>query len=109
MKEKQVGKITVEEKIRPVLDAYHANVELVEVTADGFLKVRITGAYDSCHDAEKTILEVVETAFREVICSDIKGVIVVGRMRKKINNVLNFLCRDITKRYKECTPSSFHL
>jgi Fe-S cluster biogenesis protein NfuA len=106
---KHLDKITVEEKIRPVLDAYHANVELVEVTADGFLKVRITGVYVSCHDAKKTILKVIETAFREVICSDIKGVILVGRMRKNINNVVNLFCRDITKRYKECTPSSFHL
>ncbi|GMA97521.1 NifU family protein [Pelosinus sp. IPA-1] len=106
---KQVNKITVEEKIRPVLDAYHANVELVKVTADGFLKVRITGAYVSCHDAEKNILAVVEKAFREVICSDIKGVIVVGKMKRKINNILNFLYRDITKRYKECNPSSFHV
>ena len=98
MEIKQIQQVTVEERIRPVLEAYHANVELVRVTADGFLKVKITGNYISCHDAEKNILEMVEAAFREIICSDIKGVIVVGKMKRKINNIVSFLRSDIRKR-----------
>ena len=34
----------IEEKIRPVLNAHNGDLELLEVTADGYVKVRLTGA-----------------------------------------------------------------
>lgn len=99
MKENQVDKVTIAEKIRPVLEAYHAEVELVEVRRDGFLAVRITGVCVSCHDAEKNILEMIETAFKQVICSNIKGITLADPIRRKwINNAVNFLHKDSVKR-----------
>jgi Fe-S cluster biogenesis protein NfuA len=99
MEEKRVNKTTFEEKIRPVLEAYRAKVELVEVTADGFLKVRITGDCVSCNDAEEIILELVETTFKEVICLDIKGIILVEKVRRtRMGNAVKFLHKDVAKR-----------
>jgi len=93
MEEKQVGKITFEEKIRPVLKAYRTDVKLVDVTADGFLKIKMTGDCVSCNGAKEIILKLVENTFKEVICSDIKGIILVERVRQKwFKNAINFLC-----------------
>lgn len=97
MEKKQVDQISVAELIQPVLETYRAKVELVGVTSDRFLKVRITGEFVSGYSAKKNILEMIEAAFKEVICSDIKGVILVGKMRRKIGNAVNLLRRDITK------------
>lgn len=90
---------TVEEKIRPILDAYRANVELVEVTSDKYLKVRITGTCVTCHGAQQRIVEMMEKAYKEVVCSNIKGVILVQpASNHSMGQVLNFVRRDATKR-----------
>ena len=43
------------EKIRPALMADGGNVELVEVTADGTVKVRLTGACGGCPMSQMTL------------------------------------------------------
>lgn len=79
----EVPHLTVAENIRRVLDADHIDVKLVEVTFDGFLKVRITGAVGISHSAKKMILNMFARVFRDVVCSNIKGVILVSQMSRK--------------------------
>jgi len=43
------------EKIRPVLQADGGNVELVEVTPDGMVKVKLTGACYGCPMSQMTL------------------------------------------------------
>jgi Fe-S cluster biogenesis protein NfuA len=52
MKEKVVKAL---EKIRPHLKADGGDVELVEVTPDGIVKVRLKGACGSCPMAQMTL------------------------------------------------------
>jgi Fe-S cluster biogenesis protein NfuA len=84
----------IKAKIRPVLQAHGGDIELVEVTADGFVKVRMTGACAACPGAQQTINEVVETALREA-CPEIKGVIPVMQVDQElIDMALKILRRD---------------
>ncbi|MFH1753195.1 MAG: NifU family protein [Candidatus Omnitrophota bacterium] len=43
------------EKVRPHLQADGGNVELVDVTADGIVKVKLTGACGSCPMSQMTL------------------------------------------------------
>jgi len=43
------------EKIRPSLQADGGNVELVEVTSEGIVKVKLTGACESCPMRQMTL------------------------------------------------------
>jgi len=43
------------EKLRPVLQADGGNVELVEVTPDGIVKVKLTGACYGCPMSQMTL------------------------------------------------------
>jgi Fe-S cluster biogenesis protein NfuA len=43
------------EKVRPVLQADGGNVELVEVTPDGIVKVKLTGACYGCPMSQMTL------------------------------------------------------
>ena len=69
----------IEAKVRPVLQAHGGDLELVEVTADGFVKVRLTGACSACPGAQQTLSEVVEAALQEA-CPEIRGVIAVTQV-----------------------------
>lgn len=73
----------IEAKVRPVLQAHGGDLELVEVTADGFVKVRLTGACSTCPGAQQTLSEVVETALREA-CPEIRGVIPVTQVDQEL-------------------------
>lgn len=54
-------------KIRPHLQADGGDVELVEVTADGIVKVRLTGACGCCPMATMTMQQgIVRTLKKEV-------------------------------------------
>lgn len=66
----------IAEQIRPALHAHNGDIEFVEVTADGFVKVRLSGACATCPGAEQTMSEVVEGKLREVY-PNLKGVIPV--------------------------------
>jgi Fe-S cluster biogenesis protein NfuA len=58
MEEEKTIKERVEatlEKIRPVLQADGGNVELVEVTPDGIVKVKLTGACYGCPMSQMTL------------------------------------------------------
>lgn len=55
------------DKIRPYLKADGGDIELVNVTADGIVEVRLTGACSSCPMSQMTLRAGVERAIvREV-------------------------------------------
>ncbi|MDF2633801.1 MAG: nfuA [Pelosinus sp.] len=86
----------IAQKIRPMLNAHNGDIELVEITADGFVKVRLTGACATCHGARQTMTEVVEVALKEV-CPQIKGVIPVQQVSDDlINQALKILRKEKT-------------
>lgn len=64
----------IEEKIRPILKAHDGDIELIEVTSDGVVKVRLSGACATCSAAQQTLSDVVEAELR-ASCPEVKGVI----------------------------------
>ena len=70
MKEK-VEKILQE--IRPSLEADGGNVELVDVTDDGIVKVRLTGACGTCPMSTLTLKMAIEKTLKEKI-AEVKSV-----------------------------------
>lgn len=84
----------IEQKIRPVLQSHHGDIELVEVTSDGYVKVKLTGACATCPGAQQTLSEVVEANLRE-ICPEIQGVIPVYQVSDElINQALKILRKN---------------
>jgi len=55
------------EKIRPFLQQDGGDIELVDVTADGIVKVKLTGACGSCPMAQMTLKEGVGRALKKEI------------------------------------------
>lgn len=64
------------EKVRPFLQRDGGDVELVEVTEDGEVRVKLTGACGGCPMATMTLKHGVERAIREEV-PDIKSVVAV--------------------------------
>ena len=54
-------------KIRPVLQADGGDVELIEVTSDGVVKVRLTGACRGCPLSEMTLKAGVEKVIKQEV------------------------------------------
>jgi Fe-S cluster biogenesis protein NfuA len=54
-------------RIRPSLNADGGNVELVEVTPDGVVKVKLTGACAGCPMSQMTLKMGIEKVLREEI------------------------------------------
>lgn len=52
-------------KIRPSLQADGGDVELVEVTPDGMVKVRLTGACGGCPMSQMTLKMGIERAIKQ--------------------------------------------
>ncbi|MCX6113314.1 MAG: NifU family protein [Proteobacteria bacterium] len=65
------------DQIRPALQADGGDVELVEVTPDGVVKVKLHGACSHCMGAIMTLKNVVEARIRAV-APEIKSVERVG-------------------------------
>ena len=61
------------EEIRPTLQADGGNVELVGITEDGIVKVRLTGACGNCPMSTYTLKMVIEQKLKEAI-SEVKEV-----------------------------------
>ena len=64
------------EKVRPMLQADGGNVELVEVTDDGIVKVKLTGACSGCPMSQMTLKAGIEQHLKSEI-PEIKEVISV--------------------------------
>jgi Fe-S cluster biogenesis protein NfuA len=63
-------------EIRPYLQADGGDIELVEVTDDGVVKVRLKGACAGCPGAQMTLKMGVERKLKEVI-PEVKEVVAV--------------------------------
>jgi len=64
------------ELLRPSLQSDGGDVELIDVTDDGIVKVRLTGACGGCPFATLTLKEGIERAIKEEI-PEVKEVIAV--------------------------------
>jgi Fe-S cluster biogenesis protein NfuA len=64
MKEKVEAAIS---KVRPALQADGGNVELVDVSADGIVKVKLTGACGSCPMSQMTLKMGIERVIKEEV------------------------------------------
>ncbi|AIS52769.1 nitrogen-fixing NifU domain-containing protein [Thermoanaerobacter kivui] len=64
------------ELLRPSLQSDGGDVELIDVTDDGIVKVRLTGACGGCPFATLTLKEGIERALKEEI-PEVKEVIAV--------------------------------
>lgn len=63
-------------KIRPSLQADGGDVELVEVTSDGVVKVKLTGACGGCPMSQMTLKMGIEEAIKKEV-PEIKEVVAV--------------------------------
>lgn len=52
------------EEIRPMLSTHGGGIELVDVTQEGTVKVKLTGGCCGCPSASATISQVVESALK---------------------------------------------
>ncbi len=68
--------VRVLEQVRPALQADGGDVELVDVTADGIVKVRLKGACGSCPMSTMTLKMGIERAVKEQVAG-IKEVVQV--------------------------------
>ena len=57
------------EDIRPMLMADGGNVELVDVTDDGIVKLRLTGACAGCPSSQVTLKQGIEQTLKEKVPS----------------------------------------
>jgi len=64
------------EQVRPMLQADGGNVELVEVTKDGVVKLRLTGSCGCCPMSQMTLKMGIEKILRKAVPS-IKEVIAI--------------------------------
>ncbi len=65
------------EGIRPALQADGGDVDLVEVTEDGIVKVRLTGACGGCPMSQITLKQGIERHLKSVI-PELKEVVAVS-------------------------------
>lgn len=55
------------EEVRPMLSTHGGGVDLVGVTKDGTVKVRLTGGCCGCPSAQATLTEVIENAIKNKV------------------------------------------
>ncbi len=55
------------EEVRPMLAMHGGNVELIEVTDEGVVKVRLTGGCAGCPAAQMTVVGIVEKAIKSKV------------------------------------------
>jgi len=70
--EDEVRKV-IEEDIKPMLKMHGGDIELIDVTDEGVVKVKLTGACAGCPMSQMTILGVVQQSLMNRI-PKVKGV-----------------------------------
>jgi Fe-S cluster biogenesis protein NfuA len=84
----------ISQKIRPILRADQGDVALLEITFDGFVKVKLTGACATCPGAEQTVSDVISAELMGA-CPEVKGVILVQQVSDDlINQALKILRKN---------------
>lgn len=66
-------------KIRPVLQADHGDITLLEITSDGLVKVKLTGACATCPGAENTLSDLISTELMSA-CPEVRDVVQVHQV-----------------------------
>lgn len=64
------------EQIRPYLQSEGGDLELVEVTDEGIVKVRLKGACQGCPMSQITLSQGVESTLKKIV-PEVKGVVAV--------------------------------
>ncbi len=57
----------LEEKVKPMLAMDGGSVELVEITEDNVVKVKLTGACCGCPMAQQTFITVIQNAIKSQV------------------------------------------
>jgi Fe-S cluster biogenesis protein NfuA len=73
----------IDTKIRPVLRLHGGDIQLLEVTADGWVRVKLTGACSTCPGIHQTLTKVVEKA----LCKEypeLRGVIPITQVSDEL-------------------------
>ena len=83
----------LEEKVRPNLLRHGGDIRLQEITDDGYVKVKLTGACSTCPGAQLTLSETVETALKEA-CPAIKGVVLAAQVSDALINEALAILRE---------------
>ncbi len=73
----------LEEKVRPRLLEHEGNVQIVELTEDGILRIRLTGQCSGCPSAKITTEELIGSAVMEEI-PEIKDVVLVNEVSPEL-------------------------
>ena len=66
----------ITKQVRPLLQLHNGDIQLLEVSEAGIVKVKLTGACSTCPGAQQTLSEIVETALKAV-CPTVKSVVAV--------------------------------
>ena len=70
-------------KIRPLLQRHGGDLELLEVSAEGLVKVRLIGSCATCPGAQQTLSELVEAELKEA-CTEVNGVVAVTQVNQRL-------------------------
>ena len=70
-------------KIRPLLQRHGGDLELLEVSAEGLVKVRLIGSCATCPGAQQTLSELVEAELKEA-CPEVNGVVAVTQVNQRL-------------------------
>lgn len=57
----------LDEEVRPLLSMHGGDVELVEVTPEGTVKVRLTGGCAGCPGAQMTLVSIIESSIKSKV------------------------------------------
>ena len=69
----------IDNEVRPLLLAHGGDIQLLEVTADGYVRMKLIGACSTCPGAQQTLSEVVEQALRKKF-PQLRGVIPMNQV-----------------------------
>ena len=88
-------KSVIKEKVEPALKSHGGGLELLDVSKDGLVRIKFTGACSSCPGNQQTISEFIKVALQES-CPDVKDVITVNQVSDDlINQALKILRKDL--------------
>jgi Fe-S cluster biogenesis protein NfuA len=84
----------ITDKVRPILLSHGGDIQLLDISADKIVKVRLTGACSACPGAQHTLSAIVETALKEA-CPTIQAVEPVFQVSEDlIQDALKILRKD---------------